>query len=89
MPKRDRKASSTRRRKRKYRLWVVWGSRDTIRDNQTGCQQEYEFNTRRELAAFLQGVAEGSGWDDCTTFPTEADADQYVADCLVEVEQGS
>jgi len=48
---------------KKFTVKIVWGSAQTREDNGDEAIS-YEFASKAELKAFLEGVEEGCGWTD-------------------------
>lgn len=75
--------------KTKHRVFIVFGEKNTVAENASSGSaiSEYEFNTKVELDAFLQGVDAASGWMEYANFKTEKEAKEYVADVVGETEE--
>ena len=67
-------------RKKKFKVFVVFGDRSTLSELGKDAVHEYEFNTQAEKDAFLLGVDECDGWSDYHNFDTEKAAKEFVAE---------
>jgi hypothetical protein len=63
---------------KKHKVFVVFGTRETIMDEGKSSICKYSFSTVQEKNAFLQGIAAAEGWMETSVFDSRKDATEYV-----------
>ena len=77
----------------KFSVLIVWGQQDSRRAESGEFKSmengplEYEFNTEKELNAFLYGIGEADGWSDYCVFESYDEKSFLIYERFIELEK--